>query len=289
MIAQLGNRISPAAMEAIKAKYGYLDQPLWQQFLDYLKGVLTWDFGISVKFYPQTVAQVLDRSIGWTLLLVGTATIFSFCVGSLFGVIAAWRRGGRFDSLVSPVAVIMLALPPIVVALIALYVFGVSLRWLPLGYAWDPGIDPSFSFDYIGSVLYHAVLPVATLSVCLIGDFQSTMRSNIINLLGEDYILMGMAKGLKDRRVMLSYGARNALLPSFTSLAISLGAIFSGSIVTEIVFNYPGLGNTLYRASISRDYPVIQGQLLIMTIATLAANLIVDLAYAWLDPRLRKA
>jgi peptide/nickel transport system permease protein len=138
-------------------------------------------------------------------------------------------------------------------------------------------------------VLYHAILPVVTLSVVLTGDFLVTMRNNMINLLGEDYITMGRAKGLADRRVMLMYGARNALLPGVTNLAIAIGKILGGSLVTEVVFNYPGLGNTLYKAILGRDYPVIQGQLLIMTLAMLTANFLADIAYARLDPRLRRS
>ena len=128
-----------------------------------------------------------------------------------------------------------------------------------------------------------------TLSVVLTGDFLVTMRNNMINLLGEDYIAMGRAKGLADRRVMLMYGARNALLPGVTNLAIAIGKVLGGSLVTEVVFNYPGLGNTLYKAILARDYPVIQGQLLIMTLAMLTANFLADIAYVLLDPRLRGA
>jgi len=134
----------------------------------------------------------------------------------------------------------------------------------------------------------HAILPVLTLSPFLIGEFQTTMRSSMIVILGEDYVTMGRAKGLSNLAVMFSYGARNALLPVLTNLALMLGAVFGGSIVTEIVFNYPGLGLTLFTASVARDYPVIQGQLLLMTMATLAANFLVDIIYGLVDPRLRE-
>ena len=126
-----------------------------------------------------------------------------------------------------------------------------------------------------------------TLSPYLIGEFQTTMRSSMISVLGEDYVTMGRAKGLTAATVMLGYGARNAMLPVLTNLALMLGAVFGGSIVTEIVFNYPGLGLTLFTASVARDYPVIQGQLLLMTLATLGANLLVDIIYGVIDPRLK--
>lgn len=287
MIAQLGPRATPAAVEAIKARFGAVEAPITGQFLDYLKGLATLDLGVSVKYYPQTVTEVLARSTLWTLFLVVTAITFSLVVGTLLGAIAAWRRGGRFDTVVSPFSVVMIAVPPVIIALTALFVFGVSLRWFPVGYAYDPSLDPGINFTFVGSVFYHAILPVLTLSPYLIGEFQTTMRSSMISVLGEDYVTMGRAKGLTAAAVMLGYGARNAMLPVLTNLALMLGAVFGGSIVTEIVFNYPGLGLTLFTASVARDYPVIQGQLLLMTLATLGANLLVDIIYGVIDPRLK--
>ncbi|MCJ8054957.1 ABC transporter permease [Shinella curvata] len=287
MIAQLGPRATPAAVEAIKARFGAVEAPLAAQFLDYLKGLATLDLGVSVKYYPQTVTEVLARSTLWTLFLVVTAITFSLVVGTLLGAIAAWRRGGRFDTVVSPFSVVMIAVPPVIIALTTLFVFGVALRWFPVGYAYDPSLDPGLNFTFAGSVFYHAILPVLTLSPYLIGEFQTTMRSSMISVLGEDYVTMGRAKGLTAATVMLGYGARNAMLPVLTNLALMLGAVFGGSIVTEIVFNYPGLGLTLFTASVARDYPVIQGQLLLMTLATLGANLLVDIIYGVIDPRLK--
>ena len=288
MVAQLGPRATPAAVEAIKARFGEIDQPIMMQFLDYLKGLATFDLGVSVKYYPQTVVQVLSRATLWTIFLVVTAIIFSLCVGVVLGAVAAWRRGGRFDTVVSPFAVILFSIPPVIVALTTLFVFAVSLRWFPVGYAYDPNLDPGFNFTFFGSVFVHAILPVLTLSPFLIGEFQTTMRSAMIVVLGEDYVTMGRAKGLSNLAVMFGYGARNALLPVLTNLALILGAVFGGSIVTEIVFNYPGLGLTLFTASVARDYPVIQGQLLLMTLATLGANFLVDILYGLVDPRLRE-
>lgn len=289
MIAQLGPRATPAAIEAIKARFGAVQQPIWEQFADYIKGLATLDLGVSVKYYPQTVVEVLSRSAGWTAFLVLTAIIFSLCIGTTLGALAAWRRGGRFDSLVSPFSVMMIAVPPVVIAVATLFTFGVALRWFPVGYAYNPNLDPGLNFTFFGSVFLHAIMPVLTLSPFLIGEFQTTMRTSMITVLGEDYVTMGRAKGLSETAVMFGYAARNAMLPVLTNLALMLGAVFGGSIVTEIVFNYPGLGLTLYTASVARDYPVIQGQLLLMTLATLGANLLVDLIYGIVDPRIREA
>lgn len=289
MIAQLGPRATPAAIAAIKARFGAVEAPMLQQFWDYVYGLATFDLGVSVKYYPMTVTQVLSRAAGWTAFLITTAIIFSLCVGVSLGAVAAWRRGGRFDGFVSPLSVVLIAVPPVIVALATLFTFGVALRWFPVGYAYDPNLDPAFSLAYFGSVFWHAIQPVLTLSPYLIGEFQTTMRSSMISVLGEDFVTMGRAKGLSETAVMFSYAARNAMLPVLTNLALMLGAVFGGSIVTEIVFNYPGLGLTLFTASVARDYPVIQGQLLLMTIATLGANLLVDLVYGIVDPRIREA
>lgn len=289
MFSQSGTRLSVENIAALKATFGFVDGPLWQQYLAYLGSVFTGDLGMSVKYFPIPVSEVLGRALVWTLFLMGGATLFSFTLGTLLGVIAAWRRGSRFDVTVSTSAIVFTATPAVVVSLFGLFVFGFTLKWFPTGYAADTGIDPAFSAEYILSIVYHAILPMATLSLVLTGDFLVTMRNNMINLLGEDYITMGRAKGLSDRRVMLMYGARNALLPGVTSLAIAIGKILGGSLVTEVVFNYPGLGNTLYKAILGRDYPVIQGQLLIMTLAMLTANFLADVTYAFLDPRLRKS
>jgi peptide/nickel transport system permease protein len=289
MFSQSGTRLSVENLAALKATFGFVDGPLWQQYLSYLGSVFTGDLGMSVKYFPTPVSDVLGRALAWTLVLMGGATLLSFVLGTLLGIIAAWRRGSRFDITVSTTAIVSTATPAVVVSLFGLFIFGFTLQWFPTGYAADPGIDPALSAEYVLSVLYHAALPIVTLSVVLTGDFLVTMRNNMINLLGEDYITMGRAKGLADRRVMLMYGARNALLPGVTSLAIAIGKILGGSLVTEVVFNYPGLGNTLYKAILGRDYPVIQGQLLIMTLAMLAANFLADIAYAWLDPRLRRS
>lgn len=288
MIAQLGPRATPAAIEAIKARFGAVEQPMWQQFLEYLKGLATFDLGVSVKYYPQTVTEVLARSAGWTAFLVATAIVFSLCVGVSLGAVAAWRRGGRFDAFVSPFSVVLIAVPPVIIALATLFTFGVTLRWFPVGYAYDPSLDPGINFTFFGSVFWHAIMPVLTLSPYMIGEFQTTMRSSMISVLGEDYVTMGRAKGLSNTAVMFSYAARNAMLPVMTNLALMLGAVFGGSIVTEIVFNYPGLGLTLFTASVARDYPVIQGQLLLMTMATLGANLLVDILYSVVDPRVQE-
>lgn len=289
ILANAGGQIPAEARDALRATFGFLDRPLHAQYLTYLGSVFTGDFGTSVKFFPAPVSQLLARALPWTLFLTGLALLLSFSIGTLLGILAAWRRGSRIDVILSPLALALQSIPAMVVALTGLYVMAIRHQWLPLGYAYDPQLDPAMTLEFAGSVMTHAVLPVTTLTIVLIGGYLVTMRNNMIGQLGEDYVHMAEAKGLSDARVRYSYAARNALLPSVTALAISFGALFGGSLVTEVVFNYPGVGNLLYLGITARDFPLIQGQLLIMTLAMLCANFLADLAYVVLDPRLRKA
>jgi peptide/nickel transport system permease protein len=289
MFAGAGSNLSMENLNALKLTFGFIDAPIGEQYVAYMQSVFTGDLGRSVKYFPLPVTELLGRALMWTVGLVGVATLVSFSLGTFLGVMAAWRRGTLFDTIVSLTAIFSSSVPAVVVSLITLFIFGYSLGWFPSGYAADPMLDPAWNWDYMASVLYHGTLPMLTLVLVLTGGFAVTMRNNMINLLGEDYITMGRAKGLSDRGVMIWYAARNALLPTVSALAISLGAVLGGSLVTEVVFNYPGMGNTLYQAILARDYPVIQGELLIMTAAMLVANFLVDLSYVLLDPRLKRA
>lgn len=289
MFSGAGSNLSMENLNALKLTFGFIDAPIGQQYLAYMQSVFTGDLGRSIKYYPLPVTELLGRALIWTLGLVGSATIISFVLGTLLGVMAAWRRGTLFDTIVSLLAIFSSSVPGVVISLTMLFVFGYTLGWFPNGYAADPMLDPEFGWTYISSVLHHGALPMFTMVVLLTGGFAVTMRNNMINLLGEDYIVMGRAKGLGENQVMLWYAARNALLPTVSALAISVGTILGGSLVIEVVFNYPGLGNMLYQAILARDYPVIQGQLLIMTSAMLVSNFVVDLSYVLLDPRLKKA
>jgi peptide/nickel transport system permease protein len=288
MFSQAEGRMPPEVRDRMAETFGFVDQPLYQEFLAYLSSVFTWDLGVSIKFYPLPVAEVLSAALPWTLFLVGTSALVAFVLGSLLGINVAWRRGSRIDTIVSPAALMLQSIPAVVVALTLLFLFGVTLRWLPTGYAYAPALDPAFDFTFVGSVAYHAIMPLTTLILTSFGAYLITMRNNMIGQLGEDHVLLATAKGLTDRRVRYRYAARNALLPSVTAFALTLGHVLGGALVTEVVFNYPGLGNLLYLGIIARDYPLIQGQLLIITLAVLAANFVVDLVYLALDPRLRR-
>ncbi|NRA19086.1 MAG: ABC transporter permease [Oceanospirillaceae bacterium] len=289
MFASQGTPLPLETLAALRETFGFIEGPLYLQYFAYLKSVFTWDLGYSVQYYPQSVNDVLSRSLYWTLFLVGVSSLISFTIGSMAGIYAAWNRGGMFDTLFSPLSLVLQSIPAVIISLLFLFTFGVALNWLPTGYAYNIDLDPAWDWRYISSVMEHAIMPITTLVIVQVGGYLITIRNNLINLLGEDYIVMARAKGLSEMRVMLNYGARNALLPSVTTFAMTIGVVLGGSLITEYVFNYPGLGNTLYQAIVNRDYPVIQGQLLIMTLAMLSMNFLADMAYVFLDPRLRHA
>ncbi len=289
MFANATTQVTPERIEAMKQLLGFVDGPLYQQYFIYIKNILTWELGTSIKFYPLSVNTLLVGAFGWSLFLAGTAVIISFSLGSILGIFAAWKRGSAYDTFISPGMLVIQAVPQVVIAMLAMFTFAVGLKWFPTGYAYTPGVIPDWtSWVFIKDVAYHAILPLICASIVQIGGFLINMRNNMINLLGEDYITMAKGKGLSENRVVFNYAARNAMLPSVTALSMSLGMAIGGQLIVEIIFNYPGLGSVLFNAITSRDYQVLQGQLLIMTLFMLFFNLLADMLYVVLDPRLRK-
>ncbi|QIA64173.1 ABC transporter permease subunit [Vibrio astriarenae] len=289
MFAHTTVQVTPERIAAMKELLGFVDGGLLVQYLTYMKNILTWELGTSIQFYPLSVNALLGSAFGWSLFLAGTAVVLSFSIGSILGIFAAWKRGSKYDAFVTPGMLILQAVPQVVIAMLALFTFAIGLKWFPTGYAYTAGTIPDWtSWELIKDVAYHAVLPLFCASVVQIGGFLVNMRNNMINLLAEDYITMAKGKGLSENRVVFHYAARNALLPSVTALSMSLGMAIGGQLIIEIIFNYPGLGSVLFNAINARDYQVLQGQLLIMTLFMLFFNLVADMLYVVLDPRLRK-
>ncbi|MFB9135949.1 ABC transporter permease [Vibrio olivae] len=289
MFANASVQVTPERIAAMKELLGFVDGGLVTQYIAYMKNILSWELGTSIQFYPLSVNSLLGSAFGWSLFLAGSAVILSFSLGSLLGIFAAWKRGSKYDTFVTPGMLILQAVPQVVIAMLALFIFAIGLKWFPTGYAYTPGTTPDWTnWAFVKDVGYHAVLPLICASVVQIGGFLVNMRNNMINLLAEDYITMAKGKGLSENRVVFNYAARNALLPSVTALSMSLGMAIGGQLIVEIIFNYPGLGTLLLNAINARDYQVLQGQLLIMTLFMLSFNLIADMLYVVLDPRLRK-
>ena len=288
LFAQAQGRLDPRSLNAIKEQLGFVDGPLIDQYLLYLRSIVTLDFGPSIMGFPIPVSRVIASSLRWTLILAGISSLMSFAIGTFLGILAAWRRGGRIDTVLLPIASVLGAFPYFFIALLAVYALGFRLNLFPTSHAFDTALSPDWSSpEFLWSVAHHMFLPLATIVFTATGGWMLGMRNNMIGVLSQDYIVMAEAKGLADRRVMLTYAARNAILPSLTAFAMSFGFVIAGLLLTEIVFSYPGMGYTLLRAINNRDYPVIQGIYLMITATVLLANFIADLSYVLLDPRAR--
>jgi len=280
--------VSPEAADALRALLGLdTDKSLFQQYLDYWSHLLRGDLGVSLLHGLRPVSEVISQALPWTIGLVGFATIVSFTIGTVGGAIIGWRRGSRLDGLI-PITTFLSTIPYFWLGLLAIAVFSVNLRWFPIGKAYGVGVRPEWSFEFIGQVIHHGTLPAATIVIASLGGWMLGMRNMMLTVLDEDYITVAQAKGLPNRTVLWRYAARNAVLPQIQSFALSLGFIVGGTIVMEMVFSYPGIGKLLLDATNAKDYALMQGVFLVITISVLVANILADLAYAFLDPRTRQ-
>ncbi|WP_436609271.1 ABC transporter permease [Sorangium sp. So ce1024] len=287
MFARFRGQLQPEAIEALRKAFGFTGEPLPKQYVTYLTHTLQGDLGTSVAHFPAKVTEVIATGLGWTLLLSGGAVIVSFGMGTLLGIIATWKRGGLLDSIMPPVLMFLGAFPYFWLAMVALYVLGFVLGLFPLRHAYSDTLTPALTLEFIGSVLSHMILPALSIVIATIGGWMLGMRSAMVTVLSEEYITMAQAKGLSQWRVMFTYAARNALLPNVTGFGMALGFVLAGSLLTEIVFSYPGQGYLLIQAVRNQDYPLMQGIFLTITLAVLGANFLVDVIYVFLDPRAR--
>jgi len=278
-----------AAIHALEIAFGLnTHENIFLQYIDYLGRMLTGNFGISTLFFPVSVAQMLANAIPWTLGLAGVSTVIAFVLGTLLGIRTAWRRNSVVNSVVVPFEFFLNSMPYFWFALIIEYVFAFLFKWFPLGGAYASSSSNELStLSFVWSVLYHAILPAATIVITAMGGWMLTMRNNMISVLSDDYITFAFAQGLPDREIEMNYAARNAILPSFTGFAMAIGFVISGVLLTEIVFSYPGVGYLLYQAVVNKDYPLMEAIFLFITIAVLIANFIADIVYVFLDPRAR--
>ncbi len=291
MLAKFHGQIGPGTLHALEVLFGVnTNKSLPAQYVSYLHQVLTGNFGPSLDFYPEPVTSVIGSAIWWTLGLVGIVTIMAFLLGTGLGIVSAWRRGGRLDSVLPPVFVIISAIPYFWMGMVLVLIFGITLHWLPTEGGYYVSTDsPGLNLTFFQDVLSHAALPAIALLITTIGTWILTMRNTMITTLAEDYVRMARAKGLPSRRIMVGYAARNAILPNLTGFAMSLGFVVSGAILIEYVFNYPGVGYMLLQAVQGEDYPLEQALFLLITVAVLLAILLADIATALLDPRTRTA
>ena len=286
-LQQRGGTITEETRKAYALLLGGDDSaPLWNQYVDYLAKLLRGDLGDSVTYYPAHVSDVIFQSLPWTVILVGISTVIAAVLGVLLGAFVGWKPGTWLDSLV-PATTLLAAVPYFWLALILAYLLARVVQIFPLQGGYDVVLDPGWNAEFIASAIQHGILPALTIVIASLGGWLLGMRNMMVSTLGEDYILTAHAKGLANGVILRNYAARNAVLPSVAGFAISLGFVVSGSVVTEQVFSYPGIGSKLLSAVTNNDYALMQGLFLFITLAVLGANLVVDLFYGAIDPRTR--
>lgn len=264
-----------------------LDKPLSEQFCLYIKAIATGDLGISYS-KKAPVSKVLGAALPWTVLLSVSNTVLSLLVGSALGAISVRLRQKKKDTPLILGVSFLGSFPSFWIGMVLIAVFGVSLGVLPTYGAYDMWSNDT-GLRYLADVLSHMVLPLFTLLIGSLMVFFTTSRTSLLQVLGEDYIMMARLRGLGKTRVRFFYQWRNAFIPVFTVLMLDLGYIFSGSVVIEAVFSYPGVGKVLYDAVLKRDYPLMQYSFLLIAVTVILMSMLADLIYPFLDPRLRKS
>jgi len=291
IVSRLAQGMSNATgVQAIYQQYTELfgtNRPMLEQFFIYLRNVFHGDFGFSFSQYPRMVADVIKSAILWTVCLQFPAIIVGWLIGNTLGAMAAYLKGG-FDKVLMPVSIFVSNFPAFGMAVILLVIFAVGLKWFPTsgGYGFD--LIPSFTWNFMWSVIVHYQLPFWSIVLIAIGGQAIGMRSMSIYELNADYVKYSRFMGIKDRKIV-GYVFRNAMLPQVTGLALSIGTMVGGALVAETIFSYPGLGTTLLHAVMGQDYPLISASALIITVMVLIANFVIEILYGVIDPRIKAA
>jgi peptide/nickel transport system permease protein len=267
-------------------KFG-LDKPLWVQYVNYWRDLFNLDLGKSLAFYPQTTSEMILRAAPWTIGLLTVSTIIAFVLGTIFGALMAWPRTSRIALGLSPLFMTLSAIPYYLLGMLFIYALAMNWRLLPVGAAYSAGVTLKLDWATALDVGRHAILPAASIVLAGIGSWALGMRAMMTTVLGEDYLRMAEANGLRPRTIFIRYALRNAMLPQITSLAISLAVVMSGAVLVEVIFGYPGVGNLLFMAIAANDYFVIQGISLFIILSIGVALLALDLVYPLIDPRIR--
>jgi peptide/nickel transport system permease protein len=284
----LGGGISGQALEKLYtvyiAEFG-LDQPMWRQFLIYVSRLAHGDLGTSFARSPASVQSLIGDALPWTIALMLPAILLGWIVGNSLGALAAYKGGG-FDRVLFPTSLFISSMPYYCLAILLLYLFAVHWTIAPTGGGYGYDMTPGMNWPFYRDVLRHYWLPFLSLALIFIGGQAVGMRAMSIYELDADYVRFSRGLGVSDRRVT-AYIFRNAMLPQVTGLALAIGALVSGGLITEIVFGYPGIGTLLFSSIRTSDYPVIQGITLLVMVGVLTANFVVDIAYGFIDPRIR--
>ncbi|AZV19412.1 MAG: ABC transporter permease [Mesorhizobium sp.] len=283
-----GARISvtPEQIEAQRQSWG-LDRPLFpDQVVDYLSATLRGDFGYSFKFRGQRVADLILERLPATIALVGLAQFIAILSGVMLGLYAGWRRGGAVDHIATGASLALYSTPSFWLGMLLVVIFSTSLGWLPGYGAYSPGAITG-SLGSLLDYLRHLALPVTAVALGLIGQYVVVARAAMSDVVTEDYMVTARAKGLTNGQMLMRHAFRNAMLPVVTLITLNLGYVVAGAITVEAVFAWPGIGGLTVEALNARDYPVLQGIFLLLGASIVIANLVADLAYGLLDPRVR--
>ena len=274
-------------VERMLMDYFKLDRPLYQQYIDFLVGLIHFDLGRSIRYFPRTVNEIAAMYLPWSLALLVPAIIASWTIGNTIGVVAAMNRGKIIDKVLLPLLAVLQGTPAYVFG-IYLVLMAVATKWFPAGGAYSPTAIPSFSLSFIVDYLHHYILPFLSIFLTSLGGWGLSMRSIAIQELSMDYMDYARVIGLSQNKTV-KYLFKLSALPQIVGLAIVLGWSLAGSIITEIIFNYPGIGRALWDAVQSQDYMLIQGYFVILIGTILMANFISELIFAIIDPRVRYA
>lgn len=278
-------KTSPEMIEATKQLFG-LDQPWYIQFFQYFKNMLAGDLGMSY-YFKQPVASVIGSRILPTIIMVGLAEIIAIITGIFLGVLAAWKRGTKIDVGTLGFSLITYSIPTFWLGMIMVVIFSVNLHLFPTSGILTPGMTYHSVSAFVSDYARHLILPMLTMSIVLIGEYALTMRNTLIDVLSEDYITTAKAKGFDNRYILRKHAMPNAMLPMVTIIAINLGLVVGGTVQVETIFSWPGLGSLMYEALKARDYPLLQGVFLLVTVSVVIANLIADITYSYIDPRVK--
>lgn len=274
-----------AMVKAYQEKFG-LDQPLMVQYWNFLVDTFTFDLGYSLANYPARVGVMVSNAMPWTIGLLLVATLIGFVLGTLMGALAAWPKAPRFvRGSVLPLMT-MSAVPPYLLGLVILYILGLTFQLFPLSGGYSPGTIADGSFSFYLDILHHSVLPALAIVLQAVGFWALGMRGMMVSTVGEDYITLAEANGLKNRTIFLRYALRNAFLPQYTALGLSLANVVTGQVIVEVIFAYPGIGTLLFQAIQSSDYTLINGIVFITILSIGLVTMIMDFTYPLLDPRI---